>query len=97
LGGRADNYGAGGSGGEAGLVGGDVVDGVGCFGTRVYNNGADELAVEEGFDAEVVVARIAALANRVSFRFVSAFPKTVACQLPVNRTGGSARPSWCSI
>jgi hypothetical protein len=37
------------------LVGGDVVDRVGCGCARVYDDVADELAVEEGFDAEVEV------------------------------------------
>jgi hypothetical protein len=37
------------------LVGGDVVDGVGRVGVRVYDDVADELAVEECFYAEIDV------------------------------------------
>jgi hypothetical protein len=40
-------------GGVARAVGGDVVDRVRCFGVRVYDDVADELAVEESFDVEV--------------------------------------------
>ena len=37
------------------MVGGDVVDGVGCCRARVYDDVAHERAIEEGFDAEVEV------------------------------------------
>ena len=41
--------------GEAGLVGGDVVDGVGGHAARVDDDVGHECAVEEGLDAEVEV------------------------------------------
>ena len=44
----SDQDGAGGGGGEAGLVGGDVVNGVGCGFCRVYEDVARESAVEIG-------------------------------------------------
>jgi hypothetical protein len=50
-----DADGAGGGGGHACVVGGDVVDGVRGCGARVEQNGGYERAVEEGFDAEVEV------------------------------------------
>jgi hypothetical protein len=40
--------------GEAGLVGGDVVDGVGCDLRCVEDDVGDERAVEVGFDAEAL-------------------------------------------
>jgi hypothetical protein len=48
-----DDYRAGRRGGEAGLVGGDVVDGVGCHGAGVYLNRVHGRAVDVGCDAEV--------------------------------------------
>ena len=36
-------------------VGGDVVDGVGCYRARVDDDVAGELAVEEGFQVEIEV------------------------------------------
>jgi hypothetical protein len=50
-----NNHGAGGGGGVAGMVGGDVVDGVGCGGARVDDDVAHERAVEEGFVSESFV------------------------------------------
>jgi hypothetical protein len=57
--GRFNNYSSGARGGEAGLVRCDVVDGVGCYRVRVYDDVADELSIEERSDAEVEVGQAA--------------------------------------
>ena len=54
---RFDEDGAGGGGGEAVLIGHDVVDGVGNGLGCVEDDVAHERAVEEGLDAEVEVGR----------------------------------------
>jgi hypothetical protein len=57
----------GGGGGESGGVGDDLVDGVGCHLRCIEDDVAHECAVEEGFDAEVLVAMpVLAITDRVS-------------------------------